>query len=99
MSKLTVKPGPPCPQCGKPMACATDQQTEWWMCVEHGRQEPPTLPYKVFLTPDSGEMQADPDGSPHCPDCGGPVMKCGIDLYKCRKCGEGWTMTPCPSNK
>lgn len=39
MSKLTVKPGPPCPQCGKPMACATDQKTEWWMCVEHGRQE------------------------------------------------------------
>lgn len=46
MSKLTVKPGPPCPQCGKPMTCATDQTTEWWMCVEHGRQ-PMTPPQPI----------------------------------------------------
>jgi predicted nucleic acid-binding Zn ribbon protein len=28
-----------------------------------------------------------------CPDCNGTLRKCGIDTYKCRKCGEGWTVT------
>jgi hypothetical protein len=48
-------------------------------------------PRKVLIA-DAGEIAADPMGDPRCPDCGGDVQKCGIDTYKCRKCGEGWTM-------
>jgi hypothetical protein len=43
-------------------------------------------------TPDSGEIISDPKGNPSCPDCSGDLQKCGIDQYRCRKCGEGWTM-------
>jgi tRNA(Ile2) C34 agmatinyltransferase TiaS len=52
-------------------------------------------PFKVFTTPDSGEMSA-VEGHPRCPDCNGDLQQCGIDLYLCRKCHEGWTMTPIP---
>lgn len=53
-------------------------------------------PFQIWETPDSGEMAADPDGDPRCPDCLGDLQKCGIDLYRCRKCREGWTITPLP---
>lgn len=39
MSKLNVKPGPPCPACSKPMFCATNGKSEWWMCADHGSRE------------------------------------------------------------
>lgn len=55
-----------------------------------------TEPFQVWDTPDSGEMAADPNGDPRCPDCLGDLQKCGIDLYRCRKCREGWTITPTP---
>jgi ribosomal protein L37AE/L43A len=58
------------------------------------RQQMARMPYKTFATRDSGEISADPNGHPRCPDCDGQVVKCGIDIYKCRKCGEGWTMVP-----
>lgn len=33
------------------------------------------------------------EGAIRCPDCNGTMRKCAIDQYKCRKCGEGWTVT------
>lgn len=51
------------------------------------------VPYKVFYTRDSGEMNVGPDGHPRCPECEGSMQRCGLDDYKCRKCGEGWTLT------
>lgn len=47
---------------------------------------------KEWFDHDSGEMAPSPNGDPRCPDCNGDLQKCGIDLYRCRKCNEGWTI-------
>ncbi len=33
------------------------------------------------------------EGEIRCPDCNARMRRCGLDEYKCQKCGEGWTVT------
>jgi len=48
----------------------------------------------VFEKPESQVVSArEMNGEIRCPDCRGSMRRCGVSDYKCRKCGEGFTVT------